>query len=262
MSSSEFNDKSVIVTGGASGIGQGIVEAFADAGAYVFIADIDVEKGERLVKELGSRVQFISTDVTDEQQIENCVRTVCDTAGRVDCLINNAGIEDNTAKVEDISAERARKLFDVILFPTLIATKHVTPRMREAGGGVIINTASVTGVVPFSGTMIYGALKAAMIHWTRAVATQLATDDIRMNCISPGGIPTPLVLRQVFPDGGEEALSQLSQVMADAQPIKRVGEAKDIAEAALFLASSKASWITGHNLVVDGGYTTLTADGQ
>ena len=140
----------------------------------------------------------------------------------------------------------------------MLATKHATPRMREQGGGVVLNTASVRGVVPAMGGFVYSALKAGLIHWTRIASQHLAADGIRINCVSPGGIPTPLVANEVFPDGpGDDAMEQIAQMMEGGRSLRAAGEPRDIAEAMLFLAGPRGRWITGQNLVVDGGYTAL-----
>ena len=261
----EFTGKTVIVTGGANGIGRGIVERFASAGASVFIADVDEDKGANLAESLGREIaRFVKTDVADKQQIADCISTVHETTGRVDCLINNAGIAD-TSTLENLAEEKAVMVFKVLMLSAMTATQHVAPIMRAQGGGVILNTTSVRGVVSSSKDgFVYSALKAAVIHWTKSVSSQLAADGIRINCVSPGGVPTRLLVDTMFPDGAPAGdasmIEQVKPMMAAAQPIQRAGEPADIAEAMFFLASSNARWVTGQNLVVDGGYTSMSLE--
>ena len=261
----EFAGKTVIITGGANGIGRGIVERFARAGASVFIADVDEDKGTKLAESLGREVaRFVKTDVADPQQISDCISRVHETTGRIDCLVNNAGIAD-ASTLEDLAEEKAVLVFKVLMLSAMTATRQVVPIMRAQGGGVILNTASVRGVVSSSKDgFVYSALKAAVIHWTRSVSSQLAIDGIRINCVSPGGVPTQLLVDTMFPEGAPAGdasiIEQVKPMMAAAQPIQRAGEPADIAEAMFFLASSNARWVTGQNLVVDGGYTGMSLE--
>ncbi len=258
--------KTVIVTGGANGIGRGIVERFASAGASVFIADMDEDKGANLAESLGREIaRFVKTDVADKQQIADYISTVHETTGRIDCLINNAGIAD-TSTLDNLAEEKAVMVFKVLMLSAMTATQLVVPIMRAQGGGVILNTTSVRGVVSSSKDgFVYSALKAAVIHWTKSVSSRLAVDGIRINCVSPSGVPTRLLVDTMFPDGppaGDASMiEQVKPMMATAQPIQRAGEPADIAEAMFFLASSKARWVTGQNLVVDGGYTSMSLEG-
>ena len=262
----EFTGKTVIVTGGANGIGRGIVGRFAKAGANVVVADVDEDRGAKLAESLGRETaRFIKTDVADTQQISDCISTVHETTGRIDCLINNAGIAD-TSTLENLAEEKAVMVFRVLMLSVMTATRHVVPIMRAQGGGVILNTTSVRGVVSSSrGGFAYSALKAAVIHWTKSVSSQLAVDGIRINCVSPGGVPTRLLVDTMFPDGAPAGdgsmIEQVKPMLAAAQPIQRAGEPADIAEAMFFLASSNAQWVTGQNLVVDGGYTSMSLEG-
>jgi len=259
---SEFDGKTVVVTGGSSGIGRGVATAFADAGAFVLISDIDEVKGQALAEELGKdKASFVATDVSIEAHIENCIANAMNQTGRIDCFVNNAGIGDATASVEEVSVEKIQKLFSVLLGSAMLSTKHVVPIMRESGGGVILNTASVRGVMTSSGAPVYSCLKAGLIHWTRNVAPSLATDNIRINCVSPGGIPTPLAAEGIPGESMDETLATLSELMVTGQPIKRVGQPRDIANAMLFLAGSSGDWITGQNFVVDGGHSAISLEG-
>ena len=252
----EFSDKSIIVTGGASGIGRAVVEGFAAAGATVYIADLDSENAEMVAQSTGDLVQFIRTDVTDENDMACCIDSVVSETGRIDCIVNNVGIVDFTNVVSELDVENARRQFEIHLLSVIIATKLVVPRMQEAGGGVILNTTSVRGVVPSSSATLYAVMKAGVIHWTKSVSQQLAADNIRINCVSPGAIPTPLTMSEVFPDGSgdEEGLTKVCEMV---QPLQKVGDPNDIAAAMLFLAGKSGQWVTGQNFVLDGGYTAM-----
>lgn len=264
MKARPMQDRTVIVTGGASGIGAGIVSRFASEGAFVVIADLQEPASADLTEMLDSgKAAFVRTDVADEDSIADCVARARDVSGRIDCLVNNAGIFDRMATTADIVADDARKLFDILLLGPMLMTRQIIPIMQKQGGGAIINTTSVTGITPSGGSAVYGPLKAALIHWTRCTALELATHRIRVNAVCPGGVLTPMIVPAFGIDPNDDAaMAQTREAMGAMQPLGRAGAPEDIASAAFFLASDEASWITGQNLIVDGGWTLCPGRGQ
>jgi NAD(P)-dependent dehydrogenase (short-subunit alcohol dehydrogenase family) len=254
---SRFAGHTVLVTGGASGIGRAAVLRFASEGAFVVVADISDSAGEALVAELGAeRARFVHCDVSSDKETASCVATAIELTGRLDVLMNNAGIYDPVSQLDRIEVEAARRLFGVLLLGPMLMTRHALAPMRMQKRGVVINTASVTGIAASGVAEVYGPLKAALIHWSRCLAVELAPDGIRVNALSPGGIATAMVLKALEVDSSdEEGMATIDTMMAAAQPLQRAGQPEDLAAAAAFLASDDASWITGHNLVVDGGWT-------
>lgn len=250
-----LNGKTAIITGGASGIGEATVKLFVAEGAKVIIADIADELGNKVANECGSNAIFKHTDITQESDFQGVIDYVVKEFGKLDCIFNNAGIGGHIGyifKIEEVD-------FDIdvsILFKgAFLGTKQAARVMREQGFGSIINMASIAGVLPGWGAIIYSACKAAVISLTGNVAQQLGPFGIRANCICPGVIPTPL-----FPNAlglpseqHQEVLDKLKEIFKGTQAIPRSGMAEDVAKAALWLASDDASFISGVALRVDGG---------
>lgn len=254
---SRFAGHTALITGGASGIGRAAALRFAAEGAFVVVADIGDSAGEALAAELGAeRARFVHCDVSSEEETARCVATAVEFTGRLDILMNNAGIYDPVSRLDLIDVDAARRLFEVLLLGPMLMTRHALAPMRVQKRGVVINTASVTGIAASGVAAVYGPLKAALIHWSRCLAVELAPHGIRVNAISPGGIATAMVLDALAVDPSDaEGLATVEAMMARAQPLQRAGRPADVAAAAVFLASEDASWVTGHNLVVDGGWT-------
>jgi NAD(P)-dependent dehydrogenase (short-subunit alcohol dehydrogenase family) len=183
------------------------------------------------------------------------VEYAVDRFGRLDCLFNNAGTPAPGGGIADISLAGYQQAFAVLLGGVLLGMKYAAPVMRGQGSGSIINTGSVAGVLAGYSSMVYSAAKAAVIHLTKTVAMELGESNIRVNCISPGGIATGIFGKGVgLPvEQAENTAEAMKRLLANAQPIRRSGIVDDIAHAAVFLASDESSFITGHNLVVDGG---------
>jgi NAD(P)-dependent dehydrogenase (short-subunit alcohol dehydrogenase family) len=248
-------DKRVaVITGAASGIGRATAARFAGEGAAVVIADLNREGGEAAVrdcKENGGNAVFQLTDVSDEAAIQAAVARAIKEFGRLDVMYNNAGLGGAVGPIDQVSVENWDRTMAILLRSVFLGIKHSVPEMRKVGGGSIISTASVSGLRGSPpGIHAYCAAKAGVINLTRSAAMELAKDKIRVNCICPGGINTPLIYNRV--PGGEQITGQL---MAHFQPIQRAGRPDDIAAMALFLASDDAEWITGQEMVVDGGLT-------
>jgi NAD(P)-dependent dehydrogenase (short-subunit alcohol dehydrogenase family) len=240
-----------IVTGGASGIGAATVRLFAEEGARVLIADMQVERGEALAKELGEGAAFQRVDVTREADVRGVVEEAERRWGRLDVMYNNAGFGGAMGPIESTTVEEFDMTFDVLLKGVFLGIKHAAGPMRRQGAGSIISTASVAGLKTGESPHLYSVAKAAVIHLTRSVALELGEAGIRVNCICPGIVATPLAAGR--PNVTEEGLAKLGRAMARAQALGRTGQPIDIARAALWLASDESSWVTGTAQVVDGG---------
>lgn len=250
-----FAGKTAIVTAGASGIGAATATRLAREGAAVMIADISSRRAEALAAELqqhGYRTQWRKIDAAVPEDVAATVQETLRVYGRLDIMINNAGYA-MPQLLEELSLENWERTMAVTLTSVFLGIKYALPVMRQQGGGVIVNTASISGLQADRGLGAYNAAKAGVINLTRTAALENAAHHIRVNCVCPGGINTraPQIL------GGERE-AELRQAMAAAHPLGRMGEAEEIAQAILFLASEEASFITGASLVVDGGITTHT----
>ena len=248
--------KVAVVTGGGNGIGRATVLAFLVEGARgVVVADLNVETGNETVALArqaghGDRARFVRTDVAEEAQVSAALAAADDAWGRLDCVFNNAGVAGAIGPITHIAVEDFDFTMNVLVRGVFLGMKHGARIMKGRGqGGAIISTASVAGLSGGDGPQAYSAAKAAVINLTRAVAIELAPDRIRVNCICPGGINTPLLHR-----GSPEAMGQLLDL---AQPWPEHGRPEDIAAAALYLASDEARFVTGAALVVDGGMTAV-----
>ena len=249
----QLNGKVAIITGGVSGMGRAASLLFAQAGANVVVADLNDIDGEavaKLASESGNESVFQHVDVSAEPDIEALVARATDTFGRLDIIFNNAGIGGAIGPLEDVSVEDWDRTQAVCLRGVFLGMKHAAGPMRATGGGSIISTSSTGGLEGSTGLFPYCAAKAAVAHLTRCAALEFANDRIRVNCIAPGGISTPIL----FGIGGSNK-EQVEAGLERFQPYPRVGQPEDIANAALFLASDAAEFITGHTLVVDGGAT-------
>ncbi len=250
--------KVAVITGGASGIGEGTVRLFAEEGARVVIADIQDARGEKLAEELGPTTAYWHTDVAQEDDVRRAIAQAVGKWGRLDVMFNNAGIGGVSGPIESTDMEEYDRTMGILLRGVVLGMKHAAPIMKAQGNGCIINTASVAGVGIGFGPHIYSAAKAAVIHLTKSVANELGESGVRVNAICPGGIATPIFGKGMGLDAEQADLTvELMKVrLAQGQPIRRAGLPRDIAEAAAWLASESASFVTGHALVVDGGITT------
>jgi NAD(P)-dependent dehydrogenase (short-subunit alcohol dehydrogenase family) len=240
----ELAGKVAIVTGGASGIGRGMVERFVQEGASVVIADINPEGGEELAAELGAPAVFHQTDVGDAASIQAAVDTAVERFGGLHVMCNNAGIGGSFKRfLEDDFADFER-VMNVNILGVMVGCQRAARHMAEHGGGSIVNTTSIGGINAGAGVMAYRASKAAVIHVTRSLAVELAAKNVRVNCIAPAHIPTAI-----------NANLDQSLIVKAMQPLQRVGTPEDVGNAAVFLASDRAAQITGVVLPVDGGTT-------
>jgi NAD(P)-dependent dehydrogenase (short-subunit alcohol dehydrogenase family) len=253
----ELLGKVAIVTGGASGIGAGIVEKFVAEGARVVIADVVSERGEELATKLGGDVVFRSTDVSDPEQVGALVAGAVETFGGLDVMVNNAGVSSKMHRsfLDDDLADFQR-VMSVNLLGVMAGTRDAARQMAENGGGSIINLSSIGGIQAGGGVMTYRASKAAVIMFTKSSAIELAQYDVRVNAIAPGSIPTP-ILASSASDRTREELAVFeqklrAQMRAD-RPLQREGTPEDVAEAALYLAGDRSRYVTGTVMRVDGG---------
>ncbi len=248
-----LDGKVAVITGAASGIGAATAKRFAAEGAAVVVGDLNEAGGRAVVEaclQAGGRAAFQPVDVSREADVAALLRRAVDDYGRLDVLFNNAGLGGAIGPLESVSVDDWDRTQAVLLRGVFLGIKHAIVPMRAVGGGSIISTASIAGIRAGAGPHAYSAAKAAVINLTRTAAVELAKDSIRVNCICPGGIHTPL-LSSRFP-GGAEGLTPL---LAMLQPLPRAGSPEDIAAMALFLASDEAGFVTGASMVVDGGFT-------
>ncbi|MFW6195583.1 MAG: SDR family NAD(P)-dependent oxidoreductase [Chloroflexota bacterium] len=245
--------KSAIVTGGASGIGEATARLFAGEGARVVIADVDTARGKAVAKSIvsdGLTARFEELDVVDEAAWQAVANRTVDAFGSLDVLINNAGVsgQHGRPRVEETTVEGWDIVMDVNAKGVFLGTKAAIPRMREAGGGAIINVSSIYGIVGSKSGTAYHASKGACRVFTKTAAIQCAPDNIRVNSVHPGFIDTPMTESlHAQPGVREERLG--------ATPSGRLGTPDDIAYGILYLASDEARWVTGSELVIDGGMT-------
>ncbi|BBX15573.1 oxidoreductase [Mycolicibacterium duvalii] len=256
----ELSGKVVIVTGGASGIGRGIAARFAAEGAGVLIADVRDDLGAALSEELnaaGGRTVYRHTDVGDQAQVAALVDAAVAEFGGLHVMVNNAGISSPLKKGlfhEDL--EEFDRVMRVNLLGVMAGTRDAGRHMAEHGGGSIINLGSIGGIQAGGGVSSYRASKAAIIHFTKCAAIELAHYEIRVNCLAPGNIPTPILASSATDEDRarlEKFEARIRQQMRDDRPLKREGTAEDVAEAALYFATDRSRYVTGTVLPVDGG---------
>jgi NAD(P)-dependent dehydrogenase (short-subunit alcohol dehydrogenase family) len=249
--------KVAVVTGGASGIGEGTVRRFVEEGARVVIADVQDGRGSHLAEELGPNTAFVHTDVSQEDQVRAVVDYAVSKWGRLDCMYNNAGFGGVNGPVETIDMDAYDQTMSVLLRGVFLGVKHAAAVMKEQRQGSIISTASIAGVQAGFGPVVYSAAKAAVMHLTRCVALELAEFEVRANAICPGLTLTNIFTAALGLDDSarEAAISRVDYALHDWAPLGRSGLPADIANAALWLASDESSYVTGQSIIVDGGLT-------
>ena len=253
-----LQDKIAVVTGGASGIGEGTVRLFVSEGAKVVIADVQDARGQTLAEELGTNAAYVHADVSQEAEVRATIETALAKWGRLDCMFNNAGFGGVSGPIEGTDMDAFDQTMAVLFRGVVLGMKLAAPVMKAQGSGSIISTSSVAGVGIGYGPHIYSAAKAAIIHLTKSVANELGESGVRVNAICPGGIATPIFAKGMglTPEQADYTIDLMKARLAEGQPIKRSGLPSDIAEAALWLASDASSFVSGHALVVDGALTT------
>lgn len=254
------NGDIVLVTGAGSGIGLEISKAFAEAGAKVVITDVNTKAAETAAKSLqeaGHDVIGLTLNVTDEAQVQSVFAKTVEHYGRLDVLINNAGLQ-HVSPIEEFPTEKFELMIKIMLTAPFMAIKHAFPLMKEQGYGRIINMASINGLIGFAGKAAYNSAKHGLLGLTKVAALEGAEHGITVNALCPGYVDTPLVRNQMA-DLAKTRRVELEKVLEDViyplVPQKRLLAVEEIADYALFLASRKAKGITGQANVLDGGYT-------
>ncbi len=255
----DFSGKSVLLIGGTTGIGRATAIAFAKAGANLFVAGIGAAHGASLKEEIKATtkvgVEFLEVDVRDADAMAMLHAKAFERFGRIDIAFNNAGVSGKTAPVQDLDEADFNQLIDVNLKGIFFGLKHQVPHMIARGGGAIVNTSSLFGVMGFATTAVYCASKWGVIGLTNSVALEVARKNIRVNAIAPGSVMTPL-LTDMF--GSAQAARDTVLPMI---PMGRISDPAEIAQLVLFLSSDAASFITGQAVVIDGGGFVAGAGG-
>jgi NAD(P)-dependent dehydrogenase (short-subunit alcohol dehydrogenase family) len=255
----DFSGKSVLLIGGTTGIGRATAAAFANAGANLFVAGLGAGQGASLKEEIKAikkgDVEFAEVDVRDAKAMADLHKRAFDRFGRIDVAFNNAGVPGKTAPVQDLDEDDYSFLMDVNLKGIFLGLKHQVPHMIAHGGGAIVNTSSLFGVMGFATTAVYCASKWGVIGLTNSVALEVARKNIRVNAIAPGSVMTPL-LTGMF--GSEQSAKDTVLPMI---PMGRISDPSEIAQLVLFLSSDAASFITGQAVVIDGGGFVAGAGG-
>ncbi len=252
----KLEGKVTVITGAGAGIGRASARRFAREGAAVVVADLESGAGEETVAQIGregGEATFVRVDVAESDQVEHMIRTAVEAYGRVDVLFNNAGV-NFAASVVEITDAVWRRSLDVNLKGVMLGCRHAIPEMLKTGGGSIVNSASMLGLVASPRQAPYAAAKGAVVMLTRQVAVDYAQRNIRVNCLCPSEVNTEMNRRFVAQSPDPEAT--LRRVLARI-PMDRMAEPEEIASAALFLASDDSSYITGVALPVDGGLTAM-----
>jgi NAD(P)-dependent dehydrogenase (short-subunit alcohol dehydrogenase family) len=244
-----------IIAGGTSGIGARIAELFIEEGAIVTVASPFAEEGEALAARLGKHARFAAVDVAEEASVKALVDDTLARFGRLDCMVNNAGIAGRFGGIAKLDMALYERTLAVVLRGVVHGTKHAAAAMMRQGSGSIVNTGSIAGSRAGYGPYDYSAAKAAVIHFTRCVAMELGAKGVRANSVSPGGIVTGIFGKSLDlpPEKIAATEAPLKAALAKWHPIPRAGLPEDIARAVLFLASDASSFVNGHDLVVDGG---------
>jgi NAD(P)-dependent dehydrogenase (short-subunit alcohol dehydrogenase family) len=251
----QLDGKVAIVTGATSGIGERIAEVFVAEGARVVGAGRREEEGKALEKRCGPALSFVRTDVADESSVKAMIDHAVTRFGRLDCLVNNAGGGSPMMSITQVTAEQFSAVFDTNVRGVMFCMKHAAPIMIAQRSGSIITIASASALRPGISGHIYSASKAAVMQLSRNVASEISKGGVRVNTITPGGIVTGIFAKSAGlpPDRADQVLGAISELFANVQAVPRAGTTDDVAGTAVFLASDAASFITGQDIVVDGG---------
>lgn len=257
MDQPRFAGRGVLVTGGSIGIGAAIVQRFVEEGARVVFCGRLALPGQARAQSLGEAVRFVAADVMRAGDVAQLVQQASAWLGRIDVLVNNAAAPPPDVPVERIDAEALPGYMASVLGSVVLMTSAVVPLMKAQGAGVIVNIGSTAAHRAHSSSSVYSALKAAVCHFTRCTALELAEHGIRVNTVSPGAVPTAIFAKKagIAEAHHAAAIERLQAVFAQNIPLGRAGRCEDIAHAVALLAADTAGFITGQDLVVDGGLT-------
>ena len=248
-----LQNKVSLVTGAASGIGRATALSFAKEGSKVVVSDVSSEGGEEtvsLIKDMGGESLFVHADVSRSDHVENLISTAITNYGRLDCSFNNAGVSGGSGLIHEYSEDDWDKVININLKGVWLCLKFEIIQMLKQGGGSIVNTASIMGLVGGSRSPSYGASKHGVVGLTKNAAVQYAPSNIRVNAVCPGYIRTPMTEQGSLldPDNAEKIINR--------HPLGRLGTPEEIADTVVWLASDAASFVTGHTMTVDGGYVS------
>lgn len=250
----ELRGKTALVTGAGSGIGRATAIGFAEQGTNVVVSDINSEAGEETVKiitDAGCNALFVATDVSNRDQVNALVAKAVERFGRLDIAFNNAGVTQNSAPLAEQPSETYDQVFNVSVRGVWLSMRAEIDQMLRQGGGTIINMGSMSAVVGIPGLTTYSGSKHAVLGLTRGAALDYAKHGIRINAVGPGTIDTPMIKRFIELAGTDAVMEPIRA----AHPIGRTGRPEEVAEAVLWLASDASSFVVGHILMVDGGYS-------
>lgn len=259
-STGRLDGKVAVITGGASGIGEGTVRRFVEEGARVVVADVQDEPGRALAAEIGSSARFVHTDVTSEDDVAAAVDRAVAEFGRLDVMFNNAGIVGAVGRIAETPAEQWDRTVAILMRGVFLGMKHSSRVMVPQKSGVIISTSSTAGILGGLGPHCYTACKHAVIGLTKSVASELAQHGVRVNAISPGNTVTAMT--SAVMTGDHTATDVATKHIASGSLLGIAGLPIDIANAAVYLASDEARYVTAHTLVVDAGQTTIGGNGR
>ncbi|MCH7958758.1 MAG: glucose 1-dehydrogenase [Candidatus Hydrogenedentes bacterium] len=250
----DYNGKVVLITGAGSGFGELAARKFSEAGARLLIADINEDALDTLATELrdgGAKVTAVACDVSKEEEVRAAVKGAVDAYGTLDVAINNAGVTHPISRLADLPVSEVDRQYAVNIRGVFLCMKYEIPQMLEQGGGVILNMSSVAGLVGAQGLGAYSMAKHAVIGLTKSAAVEYAAKGIRINALCPAAIDSPM-MRQTT-----EGTNATLDTLATGIPMKRVGEIREVVDAMLWLCSDENSFMTGHAVALDGGFTAL-----
>jgi len=245
---------SIVVTGAASGIGEGTARLIAEQGGRVVLADVQLEKAQALAAELGASATAVACDVTSEDDIAGAIDHCVQTFGRLDGLVNNAGIVGAIGPIADVSAEAYDLTMSILARAAFLGCKHAARVMVPQGSGAIVSLASTAGILGGLGPHVYTMAKHAVVGLTKSVASELASSGIRVNAVAPGNTVSAMTSAVITGDADQQ--DKTAEVIAQGSLLGIAGEPIDMALAITYLLSAEARYVSGHTLVVDGGQTT------